>query len=321
MRVAVVQAEPKWQLHAGIEHVVESIGVAAAAGAELIAFPEAFVPGYPWWVGADGRGAAESVAHYRANAMTRDGAEMRAVTEAARAHGIHVVLGFVERSDRRIFMTQAVIDDNGAVLSLRRKPGLNSLERRVFSAGTPGLPNVHRSRIGRLGALSGQENVRPLFTRAMRADGQQIHVAAWPGFPVADAVAGIESPTTASRLYAIEGGSFVLAPCAVTGTTDLPVLGMSARMARGGGCARIYGSDGAELATPLAEDEEGYLYADLNLGVSQVDPTERLIREALRPDRPMAAQPEEVSVRRHRAGREPVAPDRGRIRLVGRESA
>lgn len=321
MRVAVVQAEPKWQLRAGIEHIVECIGAAAGAGAQLIAFPEAFVPGYPWWVSADGSGAAESAAHYRANAMTRDGAEMRAVADAARTHGMHVVFGFVERSDRRIFMTQAVIDDKGAVLSLRRKPGLNSQERRVFSAGAPGLPTVHRSRLGRLGALSGQENVRPLFTRAMRADGQQIHIAAWPGYPVAASAAGIASPTTASRLYAIEGGSYVLAPCAVAGATDLPVLGVGARMARGGGHARIFGSDGAELATPLAEDEEGFLYADLNLGASQVDPTERLIMESLRPDRAMVAQPEEVSVRRHRASRDMVTPERGRMRLVGRESA
>lgn len=321
MRVAVVQAEPKWQLRAGIEQVIEFIGAAAVAGADLIAFPEAFVPGYPWWVSADGRGATESAAHYRANAMTRDGAEMRAVAEAARAHRIHVVLGFVERSDRRVFMTQAVIDDSGVVLSLRRKPGLNSQERRVFSAGTPGLPNVHRSRIGRLGALSGQENVRPLFTRAMRADGQQIHIAAWPGYPVAGGESGIAAPTTASRLYAIEGGAFVLAPCAVVGATDLPVLGVNARMARGGGYARIFGSDGAELATPLAEDEEGFLYADLNLGVSQVDPTDRLIMESLRPDRLIVESTEEVSMRRHRAGRDAVTPERGRMRLVGRESA
>ncbi|MBF6179668.1 Aliphatic nitrilase [Nocardia otitidiscaviarum] len=317
MRVAVVQAEPKWQLRAGIEHIVELMGAAAAAGAELIAFPEAFVPGYPWWVSPDGRGAAESVAHYRSNAMTRDGAEMRAVLDAAREYRIHVVFGFVERCDRRVFMTQAVIDDTGTVLSLRRKPGLNSQERRVFSAGTPGLPTVHRSRIGRLGALSGQENSRPLFTRAMRADGQQIHVAAWPGFLTAGDTAGIGAPTTASRLYAIEGGAFVLAPCAVVGSAGLSVPGVNARLARGGGYARIFGSDGAELATPLAEDEEGFLYADLNLGVGRVDPPLRDLLGA-----PPVVAPDAPAATRRRGSRDTAAaPGAERIRLVGRESA
>lgn len=54
VRVAAVQAEPKWlDLDAGVAQVVDLIAEAAAGGAELVAFPEVFLPGYPWWIWLD----------------------------------------------------------------------------------------------------------------------------------------------------------------------------------------------------------------------------------------------------------------------------
>ncbi|AYF76627.1 carbon-nitrogen hydrolase family protein [Nocardia yunnanensis] len=266
VRVAAVQAEPSWlRLSDGVEQVVELIETAATRGARLIAFPEAFLPGYPWWRWIEtNQWNVEYSTRCRENSMTRDGEEMRAITDAAAAHGIHVVLGFGERQDRRIYLSQAVIDDSGELLSVRRKAGLNSIERKIFASGTPNLPAVHHTPIGKYGALSGQENQRPLLTRALRADEEQIHVAAWPANPYGDG-GGPDSRITVSRMYALEVGAFVLAPTAVAGPrawggmarprTDAPT-----------GSARIYGADGAEAVTPLAEGDEGILYADLEIG-------------------------------------------------------
>ncbi|WP_157574570.1 nitrilase-related carbon-nitrogen hydrolase [Nocardia jejuensis] len=282
VRVAAVQAEPKWlRLSEGVEQVVELIGDAANHGARLIAFPETFLPGFPWWRWVEtNQWNVEYSTRCRENSMLRDGSEMRAVAAAARAHGIHVVLGFGERQDRRIYMAQAVIDDFGQVLSVRRKAGLNSVERKVFASGTPNLPAVHHSQIGRFGALSGQENQRPLLTRALRADEEQIHIAAWPGGADLD-VAGPESSATVSRMYALEVGACVLAPCVVVGDTlrdgrASPVWEGRERPGRNGaaqpvprtGQARIFGADGSELVTPLAEGAEGILYAELELGAT-----------------------------------------------------
>ncbi|MVU78909.1 carbon-nitrogen hydrolase family protein [Nocardia sp. ET3-3] len=293
VRVAAVQAEPSWlRLSDGVEQVVELIGAAATRGARLIAFPETFLPGYPWWRWIDtNQWNVEYSTRCRENSMTRDGAEMRAITEAAAAHGIHVVLGFGERQDRRIYMSQAVIDDSGELLSIRRKAGLNSVERKIFASGTPNLPAVHHTPIGMYGALSGQENQRPLLTRALRADEEQIHVAAWPASPHGD-VPGPDSSSTVSRMYALEVGAFVLAPTAVVGNS---AWGGLARPSTTGdtGQARIYAADGTELVTPLAEGVEGILYADLEIGAANAENTQY---EAAR--RPARDRKERVSATR-----------------------
>ncbi|WP_083913196.1 nitrilase-related carbon-nitrogen hydrolase [Nocardia concava] len=271
VRVAAVQAEPSWlRLSDGVEQVVELIEAAATRGARLVAFPEAFLPGYPWWRWIDtNQWNVEYSTRCRENSMTRDGAEMRAITEAAAAHGIHVVLGFGERQDRRIYLSQAVIDDSGELLSVRRKAGLNSVERKIFASGTPNLPAVHHTPIGKYGALSGQENQRPLLTRALRADEEQIHVAAWPANPDGDAP-GPDSSTTVSRMYALEVGAFVLAPAAIV--SDAAWGGMPRPRTIGRtGRSRIYGADGTEVVTALNEGEEGILYADLEIGASTAD--------------------------------------------------
>ncbi|MFE6862740.1 nitrilase-related carbon-nitrogen hydrolase [Nocardia sp. NPDC057668] len=262
VRVAAVQAEPKWlRLREGVEQVVELIGAAAVSGAELVAFPETFLPGFPWWRWVEtNQWNVEYSTRCRENSMSRDGAEMRAVTAAARRYGIHVVLGFGERQDRRIYMSQAVIDDSGVVLSVRRKAGLNGVERKVFASGAPNLPAVHRTPFGALGALTGQENQRPLLTRALRADGEQIHVAAWPGGMEGD-TPGPDSSTTVSRMYALEAGAYVIAPCVVVGDGAWEGGGGQ----RPTGRARIYGPDGIEVIAPLAEGAQGLLYAELEL--------------------------------------------------------
>lgn len=267
VRVAAVQAEPKWlRLADGVAQVIDLIGAAAGAGARLIAFPETFLPGYPWWCWVDSnQWNVEYSTRARENSMTRDGAEINAIADAARAHGIHVVLGFGERQDRRIYMAQAVIDDFGQIVSVRRKAGLNSVERKVFASGTPNLPAVHHTPIGKYGALSGQENQRPLLTRALRAGEEQLHIAAWPGSPDGD-VTGPESSATVSRMYALEAGAFVLAPCAVVGEAAWD--GRAALAGRRTGQAHIYAADGEEVVAPLEEGVDGILCADLELGAS-----------------------------------------------------
>ncbi|GAB0107569.1 carbon-nitrogen hydrolase family protein [Nocardia sp. JMUB6875] len=271
MRVAAVQAEPSWlRLSDGVEQVVELIEAAATRGARLVAFPEAFLPGYPWWRWIDtNQWNVEYSTRCRENSMTRDGAEMRAITDAAAANGIHVVLGFGERQDRRIYLSQAVIDDSGELLSVRRKAGLNSVERKIFASGTPNLPAVHHTPIGKYGALSGQENQRPLLTRALRADEEQIHVAAWPANPNGDAP-GPDSSTTVSRMYALEVGAFVLAPTAVVGEAAWGGMPRPRTVGRTGR-TRIYGADGTEVVTALAEGEDGILCADLEIGASTAE--------------------------------------------------
>ena len=108
VRVAAVQAEPAWlDLAAGVDKVISLIGEAAAGGARLVAFPETFVPGYPWWIWLDSPAAGmRFVPRYLTNSMTRDGAEIDRIRQAAARHDIHVVLGFSERSGGSLYMAK-----------------------------------------------------------------------------------------------------------------------------------------------------------------------------------------------------------------------
>jgi nitrilase len=273
VRVAAVQAEPAWlDLSAGIDKVVELIGQAAAGGAELIGFPETFVPGYPWWIWLDAPAAGmQFVPRYAANSMTRDGAEMDRVRRAAAEHRVHVVLGFSERDGGSLYMAQAFVSGTGELVSVRRKLKPTHVERSVFGEGDGSDLQVHDTALGRLGGLNCWEHFQPLTKYAMYSLGEQIHVASWPSFSIYRGAAQALGPqvnNAASLVYAVEGQTFVVAPCAVVGQAAHDLFCDTDAKRRllltGGGFARVYGPEGSQLAEPLAEDEEGLLFADLD---------------------------------------------------------
>ncbi|MFF3374136.1 carbon-nitrogen hydrolase family protein [Streptomyces sp. NPDC002680] len=275
VRVAAVQAEPKWlDLDAGVAHAVDLIAEAAAGGAELVAFPEVFLPGYPWWIWLDSPIAGmQYVPRYAQNSMTRDGEHLARIAAAAAEHRIFVVLGFAERTvTGSLYMAQATIDDTGRVLAVRRKLKPTHAERTVFGEGDGSDIQVHETRLGRLGALNCAEHIQPLTKYTMYSKGEQIHVASWPSFSVYRGMAtalGPEVNTAVSLVYAVEGQTFVLAPCATVGQAGQDLFcdtdAKRELLLQGGGFTRIYGPEGSELAKPLPETEEGILYADLDL--------------------------------------------------------
>jgi aliphatic nitrilase len=250
VRVAAAQAEPCWlDIAAGVDRVVDLIAEAARGGAQLVAFPETFLPGYPWWIWLDSPAwGMQFVARYSENSMTRDGGSL--------------------------YMAQAFIDECGALLSVHRKLKPTHVERSVFGQGDGSDIRVHDTRLGRLGGLSCWEHFQPLTKYTMYSLGEQIHVAAWPSFALYRGAAkalGPEVNNAASLVYAVEGQTFVLAPCAVVGTGAHELFCDTDRkeqlLLHGGGFARIYGPEGSELAEPLGETEEGLLVADLDFSL------------------------------------------------------
>jgi nitrilase len=276
VRVAAVQAEPRWlDLDAGVQQVVDLIAEAARGDAQLVAFGETFIPGYPWWIWLDSPAwGMQFVARYAANSMTRDGEHMQRIAAAAGEHGVHVVLGFSEKAGGSLYMSQAFIDDRGQIIDVRRKLKPTSVERAVFGEGDGSDIQVHDTTIGRLGALNCWEHFQPLTKYTLFSMGEQIHVASWPSFSVyrgAATALGPEVNTAASRVHAVEGQTFVVAPCSVVGQAGHDLFCDTEQkqqlLLQGGGFARIYGPEGTELATPLAETEEGLLYADLDFSL------------------------------------------------------
>lgn len=272
VRVAAVQAEPKWlNLSAGVEQTIEYIEAAERGGAQLIAFPETFLPGFPWWMWLNSVDWGEEfLARYLANSLTAEGPELRAIAYAARRKGIHVSIGFAERAGREVFMSQALIDPDGTI-AVVRKAEPTGLERTVFSTSDGGLL-IRDTELGRVGVLGGADHLRADLRVRMHEQYEQIHIAAWPGFTVyygEDKERGQEIDTAAAVRYAMDGKTYVIAPVAV-----VPVAGWEVVDARmpdrrllrgGGGVSRIFGPGGLELATPLAEGQQGLLYADLDI--------------------------------------------------------
>lgn len=273
VRVAAVQAEPVWlDLAAGVDKVVAMIADAAAGGAELVAFGETFIPGYPWWIWLDSPAAGMAfVPRYAANSMTRDGAEMQQICRAAGENRIHVVFGFSERAGGSLYMAQAFVSDDGELISVRRKLKPTHVERSVFGEGDGSDLQVHDTALGKVGALNCWEHLQPLTKYAMFSQGEEIHIGGWPSFSVYRGAAralGPEVNTAASLMYAVEGQTFVVAPCGLVGTAGQEVFCDTETKRQllqlGGGFARIYGPEGSPLAEPLPETEEGILYADLD---------------------------------------------------------
>lgn len=270
---AAVQAEPVWlDLDASVDKAISLIREAASNGANIIGFPETFIPGYPWWIWLDSPAdGMRFVKEYSDNAMTSDGPHMERIREAARESNIYVVLGYTDKVGGSLYMAQAFITSDGELQGVRNKLKPTHVERTVFGEGDGSDLQVHDTPLGRVGALNCWEHFQPLTKYAMYAEHEEIHVASWPAFSLYEEAAKALSPevnTAASRVYAAEGQTFVIAPCGVVGEAAIEKFcdtDMKRELLkRGGAHARIYGPEGSELATPLAPDVEGILYAELD---------------------------------------------------------
>lgn len=288
LRVAAVQAEPVWMdLDATVDKTIELIRRAAQDGVNLIAFPETWIPGYPaflWTVSIPE--TMNYVGRYHENSMSVDSPQMMRIREAARDNKIMVIVGFSEKAFGTLYMAQAVIGTNGHVILHRRKLKPTHVERTLFGEGDGSDIKVVDTEFGRVGALNCWEHFQPLTKYAMYAQNEQIHVSGWPCFGVLDMVPALSHDTNvfgASKVYALEGSTFVLAATQIMSDEGIKNFTLADGSIPpiyngGGGYATIFGPDSSVLSTPLAPDVEGFVTADIDLGMIDVaknaaDPT------------------------------------------------
>lgn len=276
-KVAVIQAAPGFlDLDASVAKTIRLIDEAAASGARLIAFPETWIPGYPWWIWL-GTPAWQFekgfVKRYFDNSFDYKSPHADKLREAAKRNNIVVVLGLSERDGGSLYISQWIIGADGETVTQRRKLKPTYVERTVFGEGDGSGLTVYDLPVGRLGALCCWEHIQPLSKYAMYSQNEQVHVAAWPSFSCYEFVhsLGWEVNNAASKIYAVEGSCFVLAPCAVISEEMVEMLCDTPEkhnlIRAGGGHAVIYGPDGSPLCEKLPEDREGVLYAEIDLGL------------------------------------------------------
>jgi nitrilase len=198
-----------------------------------------------------------------------------ALCAAAKAASVFVVMGLHERSGGTLYNAQLFIADDGSILGCRRKLVPTSHERLIWGRGDGSDLRVFATSLGVLGGLVCYEHSNALFRYALQGQGEQIHVANWPGgMPGIDAIVD-----AAVRSYAFEAQAFVITVSSVITQPLLDALPAEVRerLALGGGNSAIVAPRGDYLAGP-ARDGEQLLYADLDF--ARIDALKAIVDSA-----------------------------------------
>lgn len=272
-KAAALQAAPAFlDAEAAVTRAIGYIEEAADNGAALLVFPEAWLPGYPWWIwlGPPAWGM-QFVQRYFDNSLSVGDPLYRKLERAAGKARVEVVLGFSERDAGSLYLGQAFISAQGQTRAVRRKLKPTHAERSVFGEGDGSHFKVLDTPLGRLGGLLCWEHLQPLSRYVLFSMNEQVHAAAWPTFSLYTDFAyafGHELNLAASATYAAEGQCFVIAACGVVTQEMLDLMQAPCPpefLRPGGGYAMIFGPDGRPIATPLAPHEQGLVYAQVDL--------------------------------------------------------
>ncbi|WP_430909195.1 carbon-nitrogen hydrolase family protein [Maribacter sp. 2-571] len=273
LKVALAQITPVWFDKKGTLHKIEEHVIAAAAeGAELIVFGEALLPGYPFWLawteGAkwDLKVNKELHAHYVRNSIQIEAGELNGLCALAKKHGIAIYLGMMERPKDRgghsIYCSLVYIDPTGSIKSVHRKLQPTYDERLTWAPGDGNGLQVHPLKQFTVGGLNCWENWMPLPRAALYGQGENLHVAVWPG--------SNHNTKDITRFIARESRSFVLSVSSLMtkaafpeNTPHLAQLKENAPevLANGGSC--IAGPDGEWIVEPVLHTE-GLIYETLD---------------------------------------------------------
>ena len=273
VKVACIQAEPViLDREATIDKLVALAAEAAGNGAQLLVFPETFVPAYPSSVWAKALagwsepGATEAFALLARESVAVPGEAEARIGEAARANGVWIVTGVSEVDPARpstLYNTLLYHAPDGTLALKHRKLVPTNHERLIWGQGDGEGLRAMPTALGRIGGLICWENYMPLARFALYETGVEIYIAstaddgdAW-------------QPTLVH--IARESRAFVISPShfqrASSYPDDFPLRRLiegTGNIGRGG--SAILAPGGSYLAGPLY-DEEGILYAELDPAV------------------------------------------------------
>ncbi|MAL01638.1 MAG: hypothetical protein CL536_05765, partial [Alcaligenaceae bacterium] len=248
---------------ASIEKACRLIEESAEQGADLVAFPETFVPGYPFWIWTHTptRGAPLYYELFTNSVEVGTEATDR-IGAAARRAGVYVVLGVSERDGGTLYNTQLYFDRTGAIMGRHRKLQPTHVERTIWGRGDGSDLPVFDTDIGRMGGLICWEHTMDLARYALISQRQQIHIGCWPGISALthDPNSGFFNNVveTAARYHAWAGQCFVVNASSRIDDEVLKRLDLVDQpdmIRTGGGWSAIVSPTGRMLAGPNADDE------------------------------------------------------------------
>jgi nitrilase len=265
LHIAGAQIAPVWLDRAAtLAKVVSWVHQAADGGAQMVAFSEALVPGYPFWIElTDGARFDAPVqkalhAHYLDQAVQIEAEHLSTVCDAARARHIAVILGIIERPQDRgghsVYASLVYIDADGVIRSVHRKLMPTYEERLSWAPGDGHGLRTHSLGAFTVGALNCWENWMPLARTALYAQGEDLHVAIWPG--------SVRNTEHITRFIARESRSYVMSVSGLLRRQDIPASVPFASeiiahapevLGEGGTC--VANPDGSWLVEPIAHEE------------------------------------------------------------------
>ncbi|WP_291115348.1 carbon-nitrogen hydrolase family protein [Flavobacterium sp. UBA6135] len=274
-KAAAVQTSPVFlNVDKTIEKAISFIKEASSNGAQLIAFPEVFIAGYPYWnwIMTPVQGSKWYEQLYK-NSVAITDESMKPLFQAAKDFNMHVVIGINERGDSygEIYNTNLIIDNTGTLIGKHRKLVPTWAEKLTWSSGDGSSLKVYKTEIGPIGTLACGENTNTLARFTLLSQGELIHIANYISLPVAPPDYNMaEAIKIRAAAHSFEGKLFTVVSCSTISKEIMDVLkpdvpNIEELLTRKNSAfSGIIGPNGAVVGEPLIDDE-GIVYADIDL--------------------------------------------------------
>ncbi len=261
--VGLAQVSPIWlDKIATLAKINQSIKIAADKHCSLVVFSEALLPGYPFWLdftnGAQFNSPFQKslYAHYVSQSVDLQKDELSSVLETCKKNNIACVLGLIEKSNsgHSVYCSLVYINQSGEIKSVHRKLMPTYEERLVWAQGDGHGLVTHPLGPFTVGALNCWENWMPLARTSLYAQGEDLHIAIWPG--------SINNTQDITRFIAKESRSYVVSVSSVFNAEqiqpiipELETVKQNAPdiLANGGSC--VANPDGSWLLEPVVNEE------------------------------------------------------------------
>ena len=257
---------------ASLTRAVGLIEQAGDRGVQLLVFPEAFVPGFPYWVNAyPPIIQTDANRRYLDQSVDISSGDLSPVSEAAKRAGLNVVLGMSEREEGTMYNAQVLIASSGEVIGHHRKLQPTYAERMVWGQGDGSTLSVWPTTTGRVGGLICWEHTMNLARHALIIKGEQIHAGSWPGLSYSRGFSAVfeDQVEALSRAHAISGQCFVIvASNPVTAElieTMHNWLGPEEYLEQGGGWSAIIHPTGSYIAQPHSGTDDTILVGEIDM--------------------------------------------------------
>ncbi len=266
LNIGIAQIAPVWlNKTLTLEKISSYINDAGNQGCELLVFGEGLLPGYPFWLSLTHGSEFESPqqkaihAHYMRNAIQIEKGDLQEVCLLAKQHQLAIYLGLIERAENRgghsLYCSLVYINEYGEIQSVHRKLQPTYEERLTWSPGDGHGLRVHPLKQFHVGGLNCWENWMPLARTALYGQGENVHIAVWPGSE--------RNTKDITAFIAKESRSFVVSASGFMRIEDFPddtphldkiVKNAPAILANGGSC--IAAPNGEWVVAPVVGEEK-----------------------------------------------------------------